>query len=565
VSDSFHTRSRTRHLVGLALAAAYLAALLLTAKSLGYSRDEGFYFVAARSYQRWFDVLFADPGRALEQPTIDRFWANNNEHPAVMKTLFGFSHRVFTQKLGWLSPSTSFRLPGMLTAALCVYLIYLWGATVFGARAGFFAAAAFALLPRAFYHAHLACFDMPMTAFWLLVTYLYWRSLASWRFGLAAGVAFGFALGVKLNAAFLPPVLGLHYACLLLHRRLSGAGIGTPWPKPWAFLFGLTLAPPIFLGHWPWLWHDTVVRLEAYVGFHSAHSHYNTAWFGENIIGAPTPVALPTVMTLLTVPTVIVALALAGGLLRSRHHLPAFADRGLAGACPPQGPVSTNGLDLLLLLSVVCPIALISLPDIPKFGGTKHWMPAFPAMAIVAGAAASRFADVAASLLSRLPGKAVGWLTVGFLLLAPLQQTATSHPFGLCSYVPLAGGAPGAATLGMARQFWGYTTAGVLPWLNDRVPRGGSVFFHDTAPSSVEMFREEGTLRRDIRGTDVRHSAFALLHHELHMIRNEAWIWNDYGTITPAHVLTYQGVPIVSVYERPRDDGRPRPEVRNDE
>ncbi|MDD5307741.1 MAG: glycosyltransferase family 39 protein [Deltaproteobacteria bacterium] len=565
MNEPFHTRRRAHHLVGLALAAASLASLLLSAKTLGYARDEGFYFVAARSYQRWFDVLFQEPGRAVTKPTIDRYWSYNSEHPAVMKTLFGFSNRIFTKKLGWLSPSTSFRLPGMLTAALCVYLIYLWGATVFGARAGFFAAAAFALLPRPFYHAHLACFDMPMTAFWLLVTYLYWRSLASWRLGLAAGVAFGFALGVKLNAAFMPLVLGFHYACLVAHRCLNRTGAGAPWPKPWAFLFGLVVAPPIFIGHWPWLWHDTLARLKEYVGFHSTHSHYNTAWFGENIIGAPTPLALPTVMTLLTIPTVVIALTLAGSLLRLRHHLPRFVERRLADACPPRGPVSTNGLDLLLLLTLVFPIALISLPDIPKFGGTKHWMPAFPAMAILAGAAASRLSDLAASLFSRFPAKAVGAFTVAFLLLAPLQQTITSHPFGLCSYVPLVGGAPGAASLGMTRQFWGYTTAGVLPWLNEHVPRGGTVFFHDTVAPSVEMFREEGALRRDIRSTDVRRSSFALLHHELHMIRNEAWIWNDYGTIVPAHVLTYQGVPIVSVYERPSGDGRPRPEMRGDE
>jgi hypothetical protein len=65
------------------------------------------------------------------------------------------------------------------------------------------------------------------------------------------------------------------------------------------------------------------------------------------------------------------------------------------------------------------------------------------------------------------------------------------------------------------------------------------------------MFKEEGALRADIRSVQVKASDFALLHHELHMIRDESWIWNSYGTIAPRHVMTYQGVPIVSVYERP--------------
>ena len=32
--------------------------------------------------------------------------------------------------------------------------------------------------------------------------------------------------------------------------------------------------------------------------------------------------------------------------------------------------------------------------------------------------------------------------------------------------------------------------------------------------------------------------------------RAEAWIWNAYDTFTPTYVLTYHGVPIVSVYTR---------------
>jgi hypothetical protein len=64
------------------------------------------------------------------------------------------------------------------------------------------------------------------------------------------------------------------------------------------------------------------------------------------------------------------------------------------------------------------------------------------------------------------------------------------------------------------------------------------------------MFQEQGILRPDIRITRIKSSTAALLHHELHMIVDESWIWNAYRTVTPAHVLTYQGVPIVSVYKR---------------
>ena len=112
----------------------------------------------------------------------------------------------------------------------------------------------------------------------------------------------------------------------------------------------------------------------------------------------------------------------------------------------------------------------------------------------------------------------------------------------------------------MTRQFWGYTTAGVAPWLNAHVKKGETVEFHDTARPSIRMFREEGLLRGHIRHAGLKEASFALMHHELHMVRNEAWIWNAFGTFVPSHVLLYQGVPIVSVYERPKRQGKKKHE-----
>ncbi|MCK9463445.1 MAG: glycosyltransferase family 39 protein [Proteobacteria bacterium] len=545
------------HAVGLALGVAYLAVLLATAKDVGFSRDEGFYFSAARLYQGWFDVLSDAPGRAVDPKIVKRFWEYNSEHPALMKTLFGFSERILHEKLGWLSAATALRLPGMLTGALAIYLIYLFGSFAFGAREGLFGALAFALIPQPFYHAHLCCFDMPVTAAWLLVVYLYWRSLSSTRFGVAAGIAFGFAVCVKLNALFLPFVVGLHYVLLrwAWRRRRAAGDAGAP-PKPWAFVSGAIFAPIIFFAHWPWLWHDTVSRVGMYLGFHGSHVHYNTAYFGENVINAPTPISYPFVMTLFTISTVTIVLFFAGAFLRARHHLGGRRLRFVLERTAPVGPPSRDGLDLLLLIAGLFPIALIALPNVPIFGGTKHWMPAMPFITMIAGVGAARLADVAASLLRRWPGRLVGAAVVALLLLPPLQQTAASHPFGLAFYVPLIGGAPGAASLGMLRQFWGYTTQGVAPYLNAHVGKGGRAWFHDTAPPSVAMFREQGLVRRDIRAANRPQDAeFALLHHELHMIHNETWIWNAYRSIAPVHVLTYQGVPMVSVYGNPGKNG----------
>jgi len=77
--------------VCVGLAGSYLALLLATVHDLGYARDEGFYFQAARSYEAWFELLRTDFAAALEPAVIDRYWSANHEHPALMKSLFALT------------------------------------------------------------------------------------------------------------------------------------------------------------------------------------------------------------------------------------------------------------------------------------------------------------------------------------------------------------------------------------------------------------------------------------------------------------------------------------------
>ncbi|HEX3851329.1 MAG TPA: hypothetical protein VHW01_10215, partial [Polyangiaceae bacterium] len=72
------TESRARKLdrfdflLAAGLSSTYLALLLLTVKDLGYARDEGFYFQAARSYEAWFELLHTQFGQAVQPDVIDR-------------------------------------------------------------------------------------------------------------------------------------------------------------------------------------------------------------------------------------------------------------------------------------------------------------------------------------------------------------------------------------------------------------------------------------------------------------------------------------------------------------
>ncbi len=527
-------------LIAAALFLGYACLLLATSRSLGFMRDEGFYFVAARHYGAWFELLGQDPAAALTREAIDRYWSVNHEHPSLIKALFALSHRWLGDVLG--ETSASFRLPAMLMSSAAVAVVFDWGRRAYGRAGGLVAALSFAFIPRVFFHAHLACFDLPVCAMWLITSYLYARAYDEPRPGLLllAGLSFGLLLDTKHNSWLFPGVVALHFALTRGLPALRELRHARPaWkllPRVWLSL--LLLGPLVFYALWPWIWHDTAARLREYVAFHTGHEYYNMEFLGRTYWKPPMPRGYAWLMTLGTVPLVTLALGLAGVAAAFRARAVSArlrSDYVLWGACllVSYAPWWSSGT--------------------PIFGGTKHWMTAYPFLCLFAGLGFVKVCEAARSLSPRLLRPS---LLGAALLLGPVVMTLHAHPFGLSAYTPLVGGAPGAASLGLNRTFWGYTTQGLAPFINQRAPARGTVYVHDTALQSFAMFQEDGRLRRDLRGSlNIAASDVALYHHEPHMSRVEQQIWIEYGSIAPSAIVTFDGVPISWAYARPR---RPR-------
>ena len=531
---------RSDHLVGVLLCVGYVMLLACTATELGMSRDDSFYVHAAKSYGSRMSENVSAPSAALEQRSIDRAWGYNWEHPALMKIAFSWSWLAHRSIDLFPRESLAFRFPGILTAGLLLWLIYAWGASVMPRVGALFAAAAFALMPRVFYHSHLACFDIPIAFFFALTAYAYWRSLGDRRWAPVVGLAFGLAMATKHNSWMLPGIFLVHYAWLRRSEARAGRNARTSiaW-LPWM----LVLGPVTLIGTWPWLWSDTWNRLSAYARFHLRHVHYTYEYFGVSYFEPPLPVSVPFVMTLFTVSLTVLALALIG-LYHQRH-----------GLRPPwrveTGARVGRSTDVLWLGCLLAPLLAIALPTSPIFGGTKHWITAYPFLALFAGwgvVAVSERAELAFTTRRRWPT----WGLAAFLLVPGAVQTAHSHPFGLSHYVPSAGGVPGAADLGMNRQFWGFTTGSLAPWLTERLPDGGSVWLGDTTPGAWAMLQADGRVPRNIRAARSMSDAdYVLVHHEAHFAEVDYQAWVAFGSVRPVHVLRFDGVPIVSVYENP--------------
>jgi 4-amino-4-deoxy-L-arabinose transferase-like glycosyltransferase len=543
------------HTLGLLLCAAYVSLLLHTSEAIGLSRDEGIYVDAASVYAGWLEQAWPAPSEALSQAGIDRAFQYNHEHPPLFKLLFGIGH-LLQQKLDWFSSeSQSFRFAGMLSAGLLLWLIYIFGTRWHGRAAGLFAALTYALLPRPFYHAHLNAFDVPITLLSTAVTYGYWRSLTSRRWALLTGLTFGLALLTKHNSWILPCIFVVHFglASLVERRARRRERVRRLRLFPLWLIAMLLLGPLLFLLGWPWLWHDTLPRLRSYAAFHLHHEYYNIEYFGVNYFWPPFPSSYAWVMTAFTVPLSTLACALGGIALALRRTGQELVELYLPPSAAEPTPLERDPTQtsLLLLGALLAPLVVISWPTTPIFGGTKHWFPAYPFLALFAGRA---FAE----LIARLPRArglqpALAIVAGGWLLAPAALETAHSHPFALSHYTALAGGPPGAAEKGMNRQFWGFTTRSLVPYLRQVLPNGGTLYICDTIYRAFDMLIRDGHLPPSFRATgDIALADYALVHHEKHFAEVDQQIWTTYGSVQPTHVLLYDGVPIISVYKNPR-------------
>jgi hypothetical protein len=601
------TLARDR-LVMAVLALATVTWLLAVEGRQGFGRDEGQYFRAGERYWGWFEELGRNlaaghPGRSFTPAGLDRYWTDNApDHPVVAKVLYGLSWRAF-HKCTCAGParglhpipvrgrhitlplftrdSTAFRFPAFLFAALLVSLVYRFCRRFVAWPAAAAGAALTLAQPHYFFHAQIACFDAPITTMAFAVGYAYWKSLRNPRWGVLTGVIFGIALGTKHNAWLMPIFLSGHYLWMRRGDLLGTSGRRRIPRVPLAFASMLVIGPLVFFLHWPWLWQNPILRTKAYVNRHLQHEHYNFEYLGRNWNAPvtdpklkPLRMTAPFVETLFTVPVTTLALALVGGvvLLRRRRGEPVGPDA--EPELPPLEPVEPNrgaprpdwrrpGADVdrapgaFLAVQIFGPLAVIALPATPIFGGVKHFMPAMPYIAVAAALGLDRLTRVVRASLPALRERAARALPValaGLACLPAVVETRRSHPDGLSHYNLLAGGFAGGASLGMNRQFWGYSVLPMLPWVNAH-PDNRAMYWHDVISDAMFMYKREGRLDMEVGDTGygppaIARSSVGILFYEKHWASYEGAFWDAYGTTRPAYVREREGVPLITAYER---------------
>jgi 4-amino-4-deoxy-L-arabinose transferase-like glycosyltransferase len=549
-----------QRLIGWALAVVTTIVVVVDQREVGIARDETVYMQHGARYADWWIGLVTRQHGISERSVTQAFGGpgatdNNREHPPVMKTLFGLSERALHRGLGLTDEVTASRLPSAALHGVAVLLVYRWTLALWGLGEAIVAALLLLGLPRAGFHAGLACFDAPTMTLWFATLYAYRRCLDGRRWPWQVGVLWGLALATKHTALLLPFALGVHYLVVALRAR-SATDRARGWRAGWAVLGHrwrviaslAVLGPATLYAVWPWLWFAPVRHVRDWLVFHATHVHYNYEYLGHNWNAPPFPWHVALITTLFTVPVATLAAAVIGVLawLSARGRRPADAPA------------------LLLALSAAASIGPFLLGSTPIFGAEKHWMPVLPTICIAAavgvGWAARGLAAVVAGWwprLERRAGRLALAVVAGGVVAAAVAELSVAAPYALTWYNALAGGAPGGASLGMNRQFWGVAAKGVLPRLAAEAPRSGTmyVYTHDASPAWGHYLRLGAVPRTLVDAgweqAGIARSQLAFVIHERHFNRHDYLIWSSYGTLQPSFVLRAAGVPIVSLYRRP--------------
>ena len=181
-----------------------------------------------------------------------------------------------------------------------------------------------------------------------------------------------------------------------------------------------------------------------------------------------------------------------------------------------------------------------------------------PFLAICTGVGLKTVCD---RLFSHFGPRVLYFAQTATLVLALAPAVWATHAYGNhgpAYFNALIGGPPGAASLGMPRNFWGYSTVAILPAINEQTPKRPYVFWHKATRGSVDTYKREGLLRKDVRYTGdwtAAYSDWAVYHDQMEKLPEEIDIWRAYGSDWPVDGYFLDGLQLMSVYKRSLPDG----------
>jgi len=524
--------------IPIALFLAVLLLIGLTLKDYGVAWDEPSYFYASDLHLRWIvelggNLATGDAGdvrQSLADQNIQAAWhwnPYNVPHPPFSRIISGLTRLIFDSVLDKFS---AYRMGTGLFFALLVMVMYLWMKELFGRVAGLFSAFALLLTPNLFGYAHLAVTDLPLASMWFLTTYCFWKGLSHWKWSVVLGIAWGLALATKFPALLIP--LPLIVWAHVFHRDKYANNI-------FALLF---LAPVVMVATQPYLWHETGLRVLAflYEGISRAYrpdANFMIYFFSRLYFTAQLPWHYPFLIVGVTTPEPLLISALIGALAT-----PWLRQQRAA---------------VFLFFATAVFILLMGLmPGAVLHDGVRQMLAALPFIAALAGVGffvllkgVSNLGERAVELRNFVRVKSTVTVVLFLLVCAgPTFDLIVYHPFQLSFYNRFIGGIRGAYARGLeTTYFLEALNPDFLQILNERIPENATITA-SFANFMLRFYQQEGRLRKDIKITAERPFDFYVLVNRRSVLGpRERNLMN--ARVIPFASVSVADVPLVVVYD----------------
>lgn len=413
------------------------------------------------------------PARSFYQSNAFNFdWymeIDGTGHPPLSDILSSVFNRVLYGHLKIINDIDSYRVYGILLAAILVGAVYFWVGSVYGGFSGLVAALSLATYPLFWAESHFNTEkDVPEAVYFFLFIFSFYKGFVqkSVKWILVSGLFLGFALGTKFNILFVVFIIIPWLALYLKGKFLQKNNFRLLLWGLVAFLIGIV----IFYATWPFLWQDIITGTQKVFGFYKE--------IGTSV--ATSVNFYPLIWIATTIPLVILFLFLVGlfGIFAAFKK-----DKTFTG--------------LILLLGFAVPVVRVMWPGSNIYGGIRQIMEYVPFMAAISGIGAGYLGEKLKNF------RFIFVILIFTFLFLNLYRT---HPNENAFFNSLVGGLKGAKEKNITS--WGNTFGGAyrqgFVWINKHAESGSRlVYAYELMPNAPLIW-----VRPDISFSNTQRSGF---------------------------------------------------------
>lgn len=420
-------------------------------------------------------------------------------HGVIVDTVGYLSIMLFHQKLKLLPVDASFHLPILPIALIGLWALMKFTEKFIGKREAFLAAFFLCTMPRFIGHSHQNIKDIPMACLFALSIYaftdlLYKKEKKLTKKYLFAGLSFGLALAVKINALQIIPIILFSLFFIILKKqkekiflvKLKKAIINfLPSASTIMLVFLLGTAFATLL--WPNLWPNPFEEGKKVISF------FNKVWQGNPILyfghiyygGKNIPWHYPLGLLFVTTPVLTLLLSILGIFIALRKSL------------------KGNTVTILLLAWLFIPLLKYLNPKVPIYDDIRQFMEVLFPLAILAALSVT-------SIWRKLSGFFKTHLTKTMYILTVLIYSLLFvyyyivpfillHPYDMIFFNGLVGRKKGVYEKGLFDiDFWSISIKEATLWVNERasknaiiaIPFGEHIAFYYIRPDLTISYQD---------------------------------------------------------------------------